>query len=127
VTEWLPHVSEDRLQLLRSHLNFADYKLMKTLLSHRQGYLLFRNIPEVWTDPGLAQFSRNYWRQKQNSSDLSWMAREFADKLATPAPVAGPPKPGRILIVTSQNQTNQTIVSPQPATVSTNASVLVRH
>lgn len=85
--EWLPHLSEGRRQLLETNLAFANYALIKTLLSHRQGYLLFRTIPQVWTDPNLANFSRQYWREKQNSPELGWMAREFADKLK-PAPLS---------------------------------------
>ena len=114
--EWLPHLSEDRRQLLASNLPFANYELMKTLLSHRQGYLLFRTIPEVWNDPGLADFSRDYWRKNWDSPQLAWMAREFADKLKS-APVyrnsrtvAGQSKPEPVII----------ILPPRPASAPSN-------
>jgi hypothetical protein len=98
LSEWLPHVPPERLQILRSHLGFGDYTMMKALLAHRQGYLLFKTLPEVWTDPVLGEFSRNYWRDKQNSPQLGWMAREFADKLKAPAE---PPRTPHILIVSA--------------------------
>jgi hypothetical protein len=101
---------------LASNLPFANYELMKTLLSHRQGYLLFKTIPEVWNDPGLAGFSRDYWRKNWDSPQLAWMAREFADKLKS-APVysnsrtaVGQSKPEPVII----------ILPPRPASAPSN-------
>jgi hypothetical protein len=117
--EWLPHVDGERLELLRSHLNFGDYSMMKGLLQHRQGYLLYRKIPEVWTDPGLAEFSRSFWRNMQPSNPSYWMQREFADKLNSPAPsttaAGAPAKTPRILIVTAP-QAQASPPAPTPTT-----------
>jgi hypothetical protein len=118
LSEWLPHVQGERLQLLRSNLSFADYALMKTLLRHRQGYLLFKTIPEVWTDPGLAEFSRDYWREKQKTGEQAWLAREFADKLA---PAAAPAKTPHMEFVTApQSQPTTPALTPPPFPVATN-------